>query len=145
MWLISLNKISWVFGTEMVMGLSWCSDSQDTKTLTSDHVHSAAETELEMQQVQPFQLIRRTSSHRRQRFLCPLTHTEHAWPPKMGVQCVGSSCHSTQSTLASHWHFIPPLSCRLSACSPTHRAPPAQRKSQRHRLETQQFLFILSL
>jgi len=65
MWLISLNKISWVFGTEMVMGLSWCSDSQDTKTLTSDHVHSAAESELGMQQVQPFQLIRRTSSHRR--------------------------------------------------------------------------------
>ena len=65
MWLISLNKISWVFGTEMVMGLGWCSDSRDTKTLTSDHVHSAAETEPGMQQVQPFQLIRRTSSHPR--------------------------------------------------------------------------------
>lgn len=136
MWLISLNKISCVFGTGMVMGLSWCSDSRDTETLTSYHVHSVAGERLNWNaRYNPSSSWGEQVATQLQRFLCPpYLHGTCLATKNRSLVC-GIILPQQQEHLASHWHFIPPLSCRLSACSPTHSGLPPPRESlldQRH-------------
>ena len=146
MWLISLNKISWVFGTEW----SWVWVGVQTHEAQRDFdfipcsLSCWKETGPGMQQVQPFQLIRSPCSHPRAEVPLPPPPHEHAWPPRTGIQCVGSPCHSSPEHPGFPLTFYTMLILRWpSACSPTQRAPPAQRNSPR--AETQQSLFILSL